>query len=121
MTPSEAMRAVFAAWEAGDADALAPLFCEDGAYLDPLKDGPLVGVEAVVEGNRPAMAALVDCAITVEREIESDASVVVEGRFASRLADTGARFDFDFVAIADMRDGRVARLAEYFDTRPLVG
>jgi ketosteroid isomerase-like protein len=121
MTASEAMRAVFAAWEAGDADALAPLFCEDGAYLDPLKDGPLVGVEAVVEGNRPAMAALVECAITVDREVESDASVVVEGRFASRLADTGARFDFDFVAIADLRDGRIVRLAEYFDTRPLVG
>jgi ketosteroid isomerase-like protein len=121
MTPSEAMRAVFAAWESGDADALAGLFCDDGAYLDPLKDGPLVGVEAVVEGNRPAMAALVDCAIAIDREVESEDSVVVEGRFASRLAESGARFDFDFVAIADLRDGRIARLAEYFDTRPLVG
>jgi uncharacterized protein (TIGR02246 family) len=121
MTPAEAMRAVFAAWEAGDADALADLFCEDGSYLDPLKDGPLHGRAAVVEGNRPAMAALRDCVITVQREVQSEDSVVVEGRFASVLAEPGIRFDFDFMAVADLRDGRIARLAEYFDTKPLVG
>jgi ketosteroid isomerase-like protein len=121
MTPAEAMRAVFAAWEAADADALAPLFHDDGEYHDPLKDGPLIGVEAVVEGNRPAMRALRDCAIRVDREVEQGDVVLVEGRFESQLAETGGRLDFDFMAVAELRDGRIARLAEYFDTRPLVG
>lgn len=121
MTPAETMHALFAAWEAADADALGPLFCDDGSYLDPLKEERLVGREAVVEGNRPAMVALADCTIAVHREIEDADSVVVEGRFESRLVETGERLDFDFMAVADLRDGRIERLAEYFDTRPLVG
>ena len=115
------MRAVFAAWEAGDPDALGPLFHEDGLYLDPLKDGPLAGPAAIVAGNRPAMAAIEDCHITAIVELESGTRAIAEGRFESRLADGGARFDFPFIAVVELRDGRIARLAEYFDTRPLVG
>ena len=70
MPPLEAMRALFAAWEAGDADALRDLFTDDGVYLDPLKPGPLTGVDEVVEGNRPAMAAIEDCRISVDLELE---------------------------------------------------
>jgi ketosteroid isomerase-like protein len=44
-----------------------------------------------------------------------------EGYFAAALADSGGRLDFPFAAVVEMRDGRIARLAEYFDTRPLVG
>jgi ketosteroid isomerase-like protein len=119
MKPLEALHAVFAAWEAGDADALADLFCADGAYVDPLKPEPLIGVEAVVEGNRPAMAAIADCRITVEAELSSGDRAVAEGLFASRLVDGGGRLDFPFMAIAELRDGRIARLAEYYDTGPL--
>jgi ketosteroid isomerase-like protein len=120
MTPMEAMRALFAAWETGDADALRDLFCDDGIYVDPLKPATLTGVEEVVEGNRPAMAAIEDCRITVDLEVEREDVAVVEGTFASRLVETGGRLDFAFMAVATMRDGRIARLAEYFDTRPLV-
>jgi ketosteroid isomerase-like protein len=119
MTAMEAMRAVFGAWEAGDPEALRELFCADGVYLDPLKDGPLEGPEEIVEGNRPAMAAITDCQISVELAIENGDRAIVEGQFASCLADSDARFDFPFVAIAELSDGRIKRLAEYFDTRPL--
>ena len=121
MTPLEALRALFAAWEAGDADALDPLFTDDGAYLDPLKDGALVGREAIVAANREAMAAIEECAITVSLVLEDGERAVAEGVFRSRLAGSDTRFDFPFVAVAELRDGRIARLAEYFDTRPLVG
>lgn len=120
MTALEAIRAVFDAWEAGDPDALRALFTDDGVYLDPLKAGPLEGREAIVEDNRPAMAAIEDCRITVSLEVQDGNRAVVEGVFASRLVETGGRFDFPFVAIAEMSDGRIKRLAEYFDTRPLV-
>jgi uncharacterized protein (TIGR02246 family) len=120
MEPLEAVRAVFAAWEAGDADALRELFCEDGIYVDPLKPAILSGVDEVVEGNRPAMAAIEDCRVTVDVALERDGVAVVEGTFASRLVETGGRLDFPFMAVATMRDGRIERLAEYFDTRPLV-
>ena len=119
MTPLEAMRALFAAWEAGDADALRDLFTDDGVYLDPLKPGPLTGVDEVVDGNRPAMAAIEDCVISVDLELEDGERAMVEGTFASRLVETGGRLDFPFMAVATLRDGRIERLAEYFDTRPL--
>lgn len=121
MTPLEALRAVFAAWEAGDADALGPLFAEDGAYLDPLKDGVLVGRRAIVEANRDAMAAIEECVITVSLALEDGARAVAEGIFRSRLAGSDTRFDFAFTAVAELRDGHIVRLAEYFDTRPLLG
>ena len=120
MTALEAMRAVFEAWEAGDPDALRALFSEDGVYLDPLKAGPLEGREAIVEDNRPAMAAIEDCRITVGLELEDGDSAVVEGvlrlapgrhRRAVRLSVRGGR---------ELSGGRIKRLAEYFDTRPLV-
>ena len=121
MTPFEALHAVFAAWEAGDADALGPLFADDGAYLDPLKDGALIGRQSIVEANRDAMAAIEECAITVSLSLEDGERAVAEGIFRSRLAGSEVRFDFPFVAVAELRQGLIVRLAEYFDTRPLVG
>jgi ketosteroid isomerase-like protein len=120
MKPLEAMRVLFAAWEASDADALRDLFTDDGVYLDPLKPGPLRGIDDVVEGNRPAMLAIEDCRITVDRELQHGDTAMVEGTFASRLVEGGGRLDFPFMAVATLRDGRIERLAEYFDTRPLV-
>jgi ketosteroid isomerase-like protein len=119
MTALEALRAVFRAWEANDPDALGPLFCDDGVYLDPLKDGPLRGRQTIIEGNRPAMAAIADLVITERTSLHEGDRAVVEGDFSSRLADSEQRFDFPFVAVAEMRDGLIARLAEYFDTEPL--
>jgi ketosteroid isomerase-like protein len=121
MTALEALRAVFAAWEAGDADALGPLFADDGAYLDPLKDGALVGRQSIVDANRAAMAAIEGCVITVSLALGDGERAIAEGIFSSRLAGSETRFDFPFMAVAELRDGRIARLAEYFDTRPLLG
>jgi len=42
-----------------------------------------------------------------------------EGDVRSVHAATGARFDFPFVMVIEMKDGKVARLTEYFDTHPL--
>ncbi len=39
--------------------------------------------------------------------------------FRSALADGGGRFDFPFAMVVELRDGRIARLTEYFDTAPL--
>jgi ketosteroid isomerase-like protein len=119
MTALEALRAVFRAWEANDPDALGPLFCDDGVYVDPLKDEPLVGRTIIIEGNRPAMAAIADLVITERTSVQNGDLAIVEGDFASRLVGGEQRFDFPFAAVAEMRDGRIARLAEYFDTEPL--
>ena len=43
MTAIEAIRALCAAWERGDPDALAGLFSEDGVYEDPRQSRLLPG------------------------------------------------------------------------------
>ena len=119
MSPLDAMRAAFAAWEQRDPAALAILFAPDGEFIDPLKPAVLTGPAEIEAGNREAMAAVEDVRVTIDRAFEDAEHGVVEGRFLSRVAGTDVRFDFGFMASIELRDGRVARLAEYFDTRPL--
>ena len=119
MTASEAIRALCAAWERGDPDALADLFSEDGVYEDPLMDGPLVGREQIREG-RPAMAAINDCRVGIRHLLADGAVAMAEGYFASRLADGSGRLDFPFAITAEMKGDLVSRIGEFYDTRSLV-
>ena len=119
MTPAEALRAVCDAWEAGDPDAAASLFATDGVYEDPLYPAPLRGPDAIRAGLTDGMGAIEDCRVTLDPVLEDGDRVLAVGVFASRLRDGGARFDFPFAILVELSDGRISRLAEYFDTRPL--
>jgi ketosteroid isomerase-like protein len=119
MIASEAIRAICAAWERGDPDALADLFADDGVYEDPLKDGPIVGRAQIREGNRPAMAAIADCRVKIRHLMEDGTVAMAEGYFAARLADGSGRLDFPFAITAEMRGNLIGRAAEFYDTRPL--
>jgi ketosteroid isomerase-like protein len=120
MNSGEAIRAVCAAWEHGDPEALAALFDDAGVYEDPLKAGPIVGRAQILEGNRPAMAAIEDCRVEIRHLVADDAVAMAEGLFTSRLADGSGRLDFAFAITVEMKHGRIARAAEFFDTRPLI-
>jgi ketosteroid isomerase-like protein len=120
MTPAEALRAVCDAWEAGDPDAASGLFASDGVYEDPLYPEPLHGPDAIRAGMVDGMGAIEDCRVTLDPVIEQGGRVLAIGFFASKLRDGGDRFDFPFAILVELRDGKIARLAEYFDTRPLV-
>jgi len=120
MTAGEAIRAVCAAWERGDPDALADLFSEDGVYEDPLMDGPLVGRERIREGSGPAMADITDCRVEIRHLLVDGAVAMAEGYFASRLADGSGRLDFPFAITAEMNGDLVSRIGEFYDTRSLV-
>lgn len=119
MNSGEAIRALCAAWERGDPEALAGLFDDDGVYEDPLKAGPIVGRAQILEGNRPAMAAIEDCRVEIRHLVADESLAMAEGSFTSRLADGSGRLDFTFAIIVEMKQGRIARAAEFFDTRPL--
>jgi len=119
MTASEAIRALCAAWERGDPDALADLFTDDGVYEDPLMDGPLAGREQIREGSRPAMAAITDCRVEIRHLLADGAVAMAEGYFASRLADASGRLDFPFAITAEMKGNLISRIGEFYDTRTL--
>jgi ketosteroid isomerase-like protein len=120
MTPAEALRAVCDAWEQGDPDAAADMFAADGVYEDPLYEAPLHGREAIRAGLSQGMGAIEDCRVTLDPVLEQGARVLAVGYFASRLRDGGDRFDFPFAILVELSDAGIARLAEYFDTKPLV-
>jgi ketosteroid isomerase-like protein len=120
MTPREALVARGAAWDRLDVDALAAAFTDDGVVEDPLLPETARGREAIVALYTPSMAELSECKVTLGHVLETGDLGVAEGRFESVIAADGSRMDFDFAMLVELRDGKVARLAEYFDTRPLV-
>jgi ketosteroid isomerase-like protein len=120
MTPREALEALGAAWDRLDVDALAAAFTDDGLVEDPLLPETARGREAIVALYTPSMAELSECKVTLGHVLETGDLGVAEGRFESVIAADGSRMDFDFAMLVELRDGKVARLAEYFDTRPLV-
>jgi ketosteroid isomerase-like protein len=120
MTPAEALRAVCDAWEQGDPDAAANLFAPDGVYEDPLYEAPLHGREQIRAGLSQGMGAIEDCQVSLDPVLEQGERVLAVGYFASKLRDGGDRFDFPFAILVELSDAGIERLAEYFDTKPLV-
>jgi ketosteroid isomerase-like protein len=120
MTPTEALRGVCDAWERGDPDAAANLFAANGVYEDPLYPAPLRGREEIREGLAQGMGAIEDCRVTLDPVLEQGDRVLGVGVFASRLREGGGRFDFPFAILVELSGNGIARLAEYFDTKPLV-
>lgn len=120
MTPLETLQAVCEAWNRLDIEALVALFAEDGLFEDPLvEDGSVTGPDAVREASGAGMAALSECEVTISKGLEQGELGICEGLFRSKLADTGGAFDFPFVMVVELRDGKIGRLSEYFDTAPL--
>ena len=119
MTPTESLHAICDAWNRLDNDALAELFADDGVFDDPLHERTLRGREDIRAVNAPAMGALSECEVTIGAVAERGDLGLAEGMFRSALADGGGRFDFPFAMVVELRDGRIARLTEYFDTAPL--
>jgi ketosteroid isomerase-like protein len=120
MTPTEALQAICEAWNRLDNDALADLFAADGVFEDPLNERNATGPDDVRAISGPGMAALSECEVTLSAVVERADFGLCEGTFRSALADGGGRFDFPFAMAIELKDGRIARLTEYFDTAPLV-
>ena len=120
MDAREATLAVCAAWERGDPYGVADLFTEDGRYEDPLWEEAVIGPDAIREQIGSGMAAIRNLTIPIKHVVLQDDVAICEASFLSELADGSGRFDFDFAMVIEVRDGRISRLAEFFDTRPLV-
>ena len=118
MNAESALRALCTAWEELDPDGVARLFTEDGRYEDPLFSPTPVGPVAIREACAPAIEDLAEVRNPMRVVLATDQLVVAEGEFLSETND-GKRLDFPLVMILEMRDGLIARFAEYFDTAPL--
>jgi ketosteroid isomerase-like protein len=119
MTPSQAVREILRGWEEADPDAIAAPFAPDAIFDDPLQPKRRIGPAEIREACAGGIAAIRNCRIPIHNLIESGNLAFAEGEFQSELAGTAERFDFSFALVLEMKNGKVSRLAEYFDTNPL--
>ena len=126
MTPAQAFEAYCEAFAAGDGEAMAALFTDDGEFEASSLDAPLAGRARL----RSELGIIANAARNIRTEIrlafEDGDLGLFEGAYGAEVVGTGGRLDgsphridFRFVARVEMRAGRIARLAEIFDTRPL--
>ena len=120
LTPEGALSALGRAWDALDVDALVAAFADDARVIDPLLPREAQGRDDIRELYTPSMGELSECRVTLTNVLTSGDLGMAEGRFESVLADGSGRLDFDFAMTVELRDGLVARLSEYYDTRPLL-
>ena len=73
-----------------------------------------------------SIRGLKNISVELGHVVEGNNDVYAEGVFLSemigappRVDGTPMRTDFRFVAVVEMADGLIARLTEYFDTKPL--
>ena len=118
-TPLELSRLFLDGWEASSPEAISRLFAADGMFANPLQPKPLIGPKQILEALIIGLGKLQDVRIHVTGSFEHETSAVVEGKFISQRRGDGSRFDFPFVLILEARNGKIHRLAEYFDTAPL--
>src|SRR5215813_2165849 len=108
------------------ADEIEPLFADDAVYDLPLQDGRIHGRDHIMREIRTALRGLKSIEVHLEHVLESGDSASCEGVFRSEhigipphVDGRPARLDFRFVAVVEVSDGKIVRLSEYFDTKPL--
>ncbi|MFE4667008.1 nuclear transport factor 2 family protein [Streptomyces sp. NPDC056716] len=119
MNAATAIRRLCAGWIAKDNGAIADLFAEQGVFIDPLHERPLVGAEDIRTTNQASVDELCDVSIDLYWVMGEGDRASAEGRMTATVVADGSRMDFEFVIVAETSDGLITRLTEYFDTAPL--
>lgn len=126
MSPTEAFTRYCAAFSAGDARAMTALFTEDGLFEASSLDAPIRGHANLESQLRIIAKSSRHIQTEIRVALESGQRGHFEGSYEAEIVGAGSRIDggpqridFKFTAIVEMRDGRIARLSEIFDTRPL--
>jgi len=126
MTPTDAFQAYCDAFCQGDHIAMADLFTDDGVFEASSLDKPIHGKTDLESQLRVISNSCSNIQTEVRVAIESGSRGHFEGTYEAEILGTGGkldgsshRIDFKFVAVVEMRDGKITRLSEIFDTRPL--
>jgi aminomethyltransferase len=126
MRPGELLRAYCAAFAAGDMAAIEAMFAEDAVCDIPLLDERLTGRAHIVREIATAIRGLKDIRVQIGTLIEGESDAMAEGLFFGELLGhpahvdgTPQRTDFRFVAVVEAKGGKITRLSEHFDTKPL--
>jgi aminomethyltransferase len=126
MTPTVAFNAYCEAFRNGDYLTMADLFTVDGIFEASSLDAPIRGKNQLCAELRIISKSSKNIHTKIRVAIENGDRGHFEGSYAAEIIGSGGkldgsphRIDFKFVAIVEMQDGKISRLSEIFDTRPL--
>lgn len=115
MNARACVQAYFAAINADRFGDLAEVFTADVEIVTAGSE-PVRGRDAALAHFPRVLAGYTEHTDTVTRWIEAGETVVCEIAFTGTLGD-GRPVAFDAVDVFDLRDGRIARIGTWFDTR----
>ncbi len=126
MNALTAFEAYCEAWVRHDYKALAELFTDDGVFEASGLDSPITGKEKLQQQLRIISKSHSDIETETRIAIETPKGAYIEGTYKAKIAGAGGkidgspiRADFRYVASIEMCDGKISRLVEIYDARPL--
>ena len=105
------------AWEAFDGDAWVELFTDDVEYRDEPFEEPMIGRNAVRAYLMDAAGRQCDVDFTIERHWFVDPTVLAAWHAAYLRRADRARVRLIGFMTLELRDGRIARLREWYHRR----
>ena len=105
------------AWEAFDGDAWVELFTDDVEYRDDPFEEPMIGRNAVRAYLMDAAGRQREVDFTIERHWFVDPTVLAAWHAAYLRQADRARVRLIGFMTLEMRDGRIARLREWYHRR----
>jgi len=115
------VQSAYRAFAERDIEGLLALLTPDIEWGEP--DNPVIpssgtryGIDGVREWLRIGSQTEEVLALEPHRFVAQDDAVAVVGRTTVRARPTGRTFDTDFVHLVVVRDGRICRFREFFDT-----
>lgn len=112
MTSTELAKALFEAFEAGDADAVRRLCASD--FVARQNNGPLLDLETVLRFSAAVLGVVEQFRYEDAIRSETSSGFVEEHRVRGTLPD-GTELDLAVCVVADVREGKIAHLREYLD------
>lgn len=113
----DAVERYFAAINADRFADLADVFAAD-VEIHTVGSPPVVGRDAALAHFPALLANYAEHDDRVTRRLEASAAIVCEIAFRGRLVD-GRPIVFDALDVFDLTDGRIVRVATWFDTHDL--
>jgi ketosteroid isomerase-like protein len=115
----EFVRAAYAAFNAGDRLPSTEWWHEDGEFVAAREDPDSAthsGLDAVVAQYRRWIEAYPDLRVEpLDVRVGPNDHVFLWVRFAGQGAGSGLPIDMELAHVVTLRDGRIARIEEYFD------
>jgi ketosteroid isomerase-like protein len=117
----EILRSAYAAFGAGDIDAMMETFADDAEWLYPEIDGvPYAGPRKGKDGIREFFAGLSESEDVLKFERKAFSAdgdrVIAQGVYDGRVRLTDRVWRTDWVHVIHMREGKIWQFAHYFDT-----